>query len=283
MSDASSGHGTKDEVFGTSPAIERAIANRRPGAVVIVRSLAFGCVFYMTTAVFLIFGSPLLLAPRSWAMAGLRIHARTCLWLLRGICGLRYEVRGRNRLPDGPCLVASKHHSAWDTFALIPLLRDPAIVLKTELLSIPIYGAFCRKFEHIAIVRERAGAALKQLVADARQRVGSGRQILVFPEGTRRPAGALPDYKPGVVALYEALGVPCVPLALSSGAFWARGSWWRYSGTIVVSFEEPIPPGLPRRQFRDVLIERIETRTALLLAEALPELHTHNEPKENNS
>lgn len=282
MSDASYGQPAEDGAPRTSEAIEKAIANRRPGAAVIVRSLAFGCVFYLTTAVFLIFGSPLLFAPRPWAMAGLRVHARTCLWLLRVICGLRYEVRGRNHLPDGACLVAAKHHSAWDTFALIPLLDDPAIVLKAELLAIPIYGAFCRKFEHIAIARERAGLALKQLVTDARQRIASGRQILVFPEGTRRPAGAAPDYKPGIVALYEALGVPCVPLALSSGAFWARGSWWRYSGTIVVSFEEPIPAGVPRRQFRDLLIERIETRTALLLAEALPGLHTQNEPKANN-
>jgi 1-acyl-sn-glycerol-3-phosphate acyltransferase len=241
---------------------------RQPGLLVMVRSLVFVIAFYSTTTVFLILGSPLLLAPRAVAMAGLAVHAQTCIWLLRVICRIGLEIRGRQHLPASACLVAAKHQSTWDTFALVPLLHDPAIVLKAELLHIPVYGWFCRKFEHIAIARERAAVALRQLVADANARIADGRQILVFPEGTRRSPGARPDYKPGIVALYETLGVPCVPIALNSGVFWPRRSLWRYPGRIVVEILPPIPPGLPRREFRDRLTADIETACARLVAEA---------------
>jgi 1-acyl-sn-glycerol-3-phosphate acyltransferase len=233
-----------------------------------IRSILFAVAFYVVTALFLILGSWLLFAPRSWAMQGLRLHGLACLWLLDRIAGTRLEVRGREKLPPGPILVAAKHQSAWDTFALVPLLRDPAIVLKEELKWIPMYGWFCVKFQHILVKRERAAVALKAMVADAKDRASQGREIVIFPEGTRRPPGAPPDYKPGVVALYDALQLPCVPLALSSGLFWPRRSLRRYPGTIVVEFLDPIPPGLSRAEFKRTMESRIETACAALIAEA---------------
>lgn len=237
-------------------------------SITFVRSMGFAVFFYLVTALFLVLGSPLLLGPRRWAMAGLDLHGRTCIWLLRVVAGTRMEVRGRQHLPRGACLVAAKHQSAWDTFALIPLFHDPAVVLKAELTAIPLYGWFCRKFEHIVVSRERAAVALKSMLATSRQRAEEGREILIFPEGTRSPPGAPPDYKPGIVALYETLGLPCIPLALNSGLYWPRRSLMRYPGTIVVEFLEPIPPGLDRRAFRSTLENRIETASARLLAEA---------------
>ena len=233
-----------------------------------MRSLVFAAAFYITTALFLLFGSWLLLAPRRWAMAGLKLHGQTCVALLRWICGTSLEVRGRENIPQGACLIVSKHQSAWDTFALIPLFDDPAIVLKDELKWIPVYGWFCVKFEHILVKREKASAALKALIRDAKGRVADGRQILIFPEGTRTAPGAAPDYKPGYVALYEALGVPAVPLALNSGVYWPRRSFWRYPGTIIVEFLPPIPPGLPRAEFRRTTEVAIETACARLLDDA---------------
>jgi 1-acyl-sn-glycerol-3-phosphate acyltransferase len=173
-----------------------------------IRSLLFALAFYLNSAAFLVLGSPLLLGPRRWAMMGLKAHAIASQWWLERIVGLRLEVRGHERLPTGPVLVASKHQSAWDTFGLVPLFRDPAIVLKDELKWIPFYGWFCLKFEHILVKREKGGAALKGLIREARSRAAQGREIVVFPEGTRRAPGAPPDYKPGVVALYEGLGLP---------------------------------------------------------------------------
>lgn len=233
-----------------------------------LRSLIYAAAFYLVTATMLIGLSWLLLAPRSWAMAGLKLHARISLWLLKTIVGTRMEVRGRENLPDGPILVVAKHQSTWDTFALIPLFSDPAIVLKDELKWIPFYGWFCVKFRHILVRREKAAVALKFLVAEARDRIAQGRQVVIFPEGTRMPPGAPPDYKPGYVALYDALGVPTVPLALNSGVFWPRRKLMRYPGTIVVSLLPPIPPGLPRKVARERIEGAIETETRRLLEEA---------------
>lgn len=235
---------------------------------IVARSLVYFVVFYVVTALYLVLGSWLLVGPRSWAMKGLEVHGRTCVWLLRLICGTKLEVRGHEHLPSTGCLVISKHQSAWDSFGLISLFRDPAIVLKDELKWIPFYGWFCVKFEHILVKREKASAALKSMIRDARQRVGIGREVVIFPEGTRTIPGAPPNYKPGYVALYEALGVVTVPLALNSGLFWPRRSLWRYPGTIVVEFLPPLPPGLPRKEVRERIETAIETATSRLIEEA---------------
>lgn len=233
-----------------------------------LRSLFFFAAFYVATAVFLIGGSWLFFAPRSWAMEGLRLHGLFCTWLLKVICGTRMEVRGAEKLQQRPCLVVSKHQSAWDTFALIPIFHDPAIVLKEELKWIPFYGWFCLKFEHILVRRDRAAVALKQLVADAKDRAAEGREVFIFPEGTRKAPGAEPDYKPGYIALYEGLGLPCYPLALNSGLYWPRRRLEKYPGTIIVEILDPIPPGLPRVEFRRRLETSIEQATGRLLLEA---------------
>jgi 1-acyl-sn-glycerol-3-phosphate acyltransferase len=242
--------------------------SQSPPAGVAVRSLIYAAAFYLTTALFLLLGSWLLLAPRTWAMAGLSLHGSTCVKLLEWICGTRVEVRGRDKLPAGAALIVSKHQSTWETFALIPLLRDPAIVLKDELKWIPFYGWFCVKFAHILVKRDRAAVALKAMIRDAKDRANQGREILIFPEGTRMAPGAEPDFKPGYVALYEGLELPAVPLALNSGLYWPRRSLMRYPGTIIVEFLDPLPPGLPRKVFRERIEAAIEDASLKLIAEA---------------
>lgn len=219
------------------------------------RSLLFNVLFYVTTTLFVVIGSPLLFAPRSWAMAALAVHGRFEIWLLEAIVGTRLEVRGQEKLPKGACLVASKHQSAWETFALIPLFRDPAMLMKRELFWIPFHGWFSKKFEMIPVDRDKGPAALRRMLREAKGRIADGREIIIFPEGTRRVPGAPPDYKTGVILLYDALGVPCVPVALNSGLFWPRRTFMRYPGTLVVEFLDPLPPGLKRHEF----IERIRT------------------------
>ncbi len=246
----------------------------------LLRSTLFTIAFYITTALFLVLGSWLLLAPRSWAMAGLRLHAIVSVWLLKVIAGTKLEVRGHEKLPTGACLVVSKHQSAWDTFGLVPLFRDPAIVLKDELKWIPFYGWFCVKFEHILVKRDKAAKALKAMITEAERRAAQDREIVIFPEGTRQTPGAPPDYKPGYVALYEALGLPCVPLALNSGLFWPRRKFARHPGTIVVEFLDPIPPGLPRKEFRALLEARLEEAANRLVAEGRQSLAEHGNTPE---
>src|SRR6478752_5580550 len=135
------------------------------------RSLLFNVLFYVTTTLFVVIGSPLLLAPRRWAMAALAIHGRFELWLLKLIVGTELEVRGKEKLPDGACLVAAKHQSAWETFALIPLFRDPALLMKRELFWIPFHGWFSKKFEMIPVDRDKGPAALRRMLREAKGRV----------------------------------------------------------------------------------------------------------------
>lgn len=222
----------------------------------------------METVAFLLLGFWLMLAPRSWAMAGLAAHGATSVWLLEKVVGARMVVRNHDKLLPGPVIVAAKHQSAWDTFALIPLLRDPAMIMKRELGWIPIYGWFSHKFRMIFVHREAGPAALRRMARDAKDRAAANREIVIFPEGTRRPPGASPDYKPGVAFLYGALGVPVCPVALNSGLFWPRRSFRRYPGEIVVEFLDPIPPGLPRDEFMLRLETAIETASARLIEEA---------------
>ena len=237
-----------------------------------LRSALFYPVLYVNWALFLVLGSWLLLAPRSWAMAALALHGDVTVFLLRVICGTKMEVRGHEKLLPGPVIVAAKHQAAWDTFAIISLMRDPAMVMKAELLSVPLYGRFCRKFELIPVQRELGPAALRQMVREARHRVAQNREIVIFPEGTRKIPGAVPDYKPGIAFLYQDLNVPVCPLALNSGMFWPRHSFLRYPGTIVVEFLDPIPPGLPRQEFMEKLQSAIEPASNELCKEARTEL-----------
>ena len=241
-----------------------------------IRSTIFTILFYIGTAIILIGGSPLLFGKRTWAMAGLAFHGKFVLLLMRLVIGTRVEVRGRENLPENPVLLASKHQSAWETFAFPAILQDPALVLKEELLAIPIYGWFCQKFEMIPIRRERAAVALKEMIREAEIRKAQKREIIIFPEGTRTAPGTAPDYKPGVIKLYEGLNIPCVPDALNSGVFWPRGSSRRYNGTIIIEFLPPLPPGLDRKTFKVQLEEAIEEKCTALMIEGEAERAAKN-------
>ena len=140
--------------------------------------------------------------------------------------------------------------------------------MKRELFWIPFHGWFSHKFEMIPVDRDKGPTALRRMLREAKKRIDDKREIIIFPEGTRRSPGAPPDYKTGHRSLYDALGVPCLPVALNSGLFWPRRSLIRRPGTIVVEILEPIPPGLPKAEFLHRLESAIETASNRLLAEA---------------
>ncbi len=240
-------------------------------AVLVARSLLF-LLLVLTCLLLLAPFTTLLVLPRGVTRFCAETVIRFWLWLLRHVAGLRYEVRGREHLAaTGPCLVASKHQSAFETLALQVILDDPAIVLKRELTLIPVAGWTMWRLGHIGIDRKAGAAALMDLVRKAKARLAEGRSVVIFPEGTRSAPFAAPDYKPGVVGLYRALKAPCIPVALNSGLFWPRKSLWRHPGTIIVEILPPVPAGLDPRAFQTRLEEAIETGTARLLAEALGE------------
>jgi 1-acyl-sn-glycerol-3-phosphate acyltransferase len=211
-----------------------------------------------------------LLLPRSTTIWVARTWAWLLLFGLRWIAGLHYEVRGR--APAGPVIIASKHFSMWETIAFMALVRDPAIVMKRALLRVPLYGWYCLKMKMIPIDRSARGAAIRAMHRAAVAAREAHRPILIFPEGTRKKPGDAPDYKPGVAGLYTQLKLPCVPVAHNSGLFWS-GPFLRKPGTVVVEFLEPLPPGLPRRDFLAVLETRIETASQRLVREGLLARH----------
>jgi 1-acyl-sn-glycerol-3-phosphate acyltransferase len=235
--------------------------------VIWLRSLVFNILFYVNLALFVVLGAEFFLAPRKLAIRALQTWARSSLWLLRTICGIGIEVRGREYIPHGAVLVASKHQSTWETFAILPLLDDPAMVLKRELQYIPFFGWFIFKFRMIRVERSAGPTALKKMIADAREAARMGRQIVIFPEGTRRPPDAPPDYKPGATALYLGLGLPCVPVALNSGLYWPRRKFLRHPGTVIIEFLPAIPAGLARKEFSVRLERDIEAASLRLAAE----------------
>jgi 1-acyl-sn-glycerol-3-phosphate acyltransferase len=235
--------------------------------VTVIRSLLFNVLFYVNLILFLVLGSPFFFTPRIWSIRALQVWARSSLWLLRVVAGIGMELRGREHIPHGPALIAGKHQSFWETFAILPWLDDPAMVLKKELVYIPWFGWFAYKFRMIAVERSAGSAALRNLVRQAEACIGAGRQVVIMPEGTRRAPDDPPAYKPGAAALYATLGVPCVPFALNSGLFWPRRKFLRYPGTIVLEFLPPIPPGLPRKAFQTALEGAIEPATQALVAE----------------
>ena len=215
----------------------------------LVRSIAFNVLFYLNTAFWLLVALPTFFMPYQAIIEIARTWGKANLFLLRVVAGIKIEIRGLEKIPTGPIIVASKHQSAWETFALIPLFRSPVFIVKRELQWIPIFGWLMIKGRMVPVNRSAGSQALIAMAERARIELADNRQLIIFPEGTRRPAGAEPRYKYGVAHLYAAEGVPCVPIALNSGMFWPRRSILRIPGTVVLEVLDPIPPGLDKEEF----------------------------------
>ena len=238
-------------------------------AIVFLRSLAFNAAFYIVTTVMLFATLPFyFFLSQEKAMGVVRAWHRVTAFLLRVLAGTKCEVRGIENIPPGGCIVASKHQSAWETLTLVPLLPNPTFVMKAEIGRIPLFGQYTIKAGMIHVHREGGASALRALIERARQEIAKGRQIVMFPEGTRRAPGAPPAYQTGIALLYKTLGVPAVPVALNSGLYWPRRTFMRYPGTIIIEFLPPIPPGLDARAFLARLESTIEAAADRLLKEA---------------
>jgi 1-acyl-sn-glycerol-3-phosphate acyltransferase len=233
-----------------------------------LRSLCFNVGWYAGTVTIAIVGAPILLMSRRNVVAWARFWIRFCLWWLRLTVGLTHRVNGLQNLPPGPVIIASKHQSSWETLAYTVLFADAAIVLKRELLFIPIVGWAMARAGNIAVERGDGATALRGLVRQARAAIADGRSILIFPEGTRVVVGAEKPYQVGTAALYRQLGVPVVPVALNSGVFWGRRRFVKRPGVLDVEILPAIPPGLDRSAFMATLKSSIEGATARLVAQA---------------
>ncbi len=242
----------------------------------VLGSLLFNFAFFCWTAAVSALAFLVLLATRDPKTGGVlgRAWTRGVFALLRVLCHVDHRIRGLENLPDTPCIVAAKHQSAWDTMIFSLLLDSPSYVLKRELLQIPVFGWAVALGGMVPVDRAGGGKSLKRMVAEARRRLAEGRSIVIFPQGTRVAPDAHRPYLPGVAALYQALGVPVVPVGLNSGLFWGRRSFLKKPGRILLEFAPPIPPGLSRREFMKLLEDRIEGTSNRLIAEARAERPT---------
>lgn len=234
-----------------------------------LRSLGFNIYLYVVTALMAVLGSPAMLISENASLQVMRTWSRLVNAGLRHICHIRIEIRGLENLPlDQPALIACKHQSMWDTIIFLSLLPKPVYILKKELGLIPFFGWYTVRTGMVRVDRDGHASALKKMIADSKRCIDAGKSLVIFPEGSRAPAGGRLDYKPGIAALYHQLGVGCVPAALNSGLFWPRRKFLRPPGTIVLQFLTPIAPGLNRRDFMTEIETRIESATDRLLAEA---------------
>jgi 1-acyl-sn-glycerol-3-phosphate acyltransferase len=203
--------------------------------------------------------------PRAF-IAVAKTWARSSIWLMRVVCNTKVEYRGVEKIPEGPLIVASKHQSMWETFALLQFFPQPLFILKRELKWIPFFGWYLLKTDMIGVVRGAGGRSLIEMARSAGTEVRRGRQLIIFPEGTRTAVDAPPRYKNGVAQVYVDCGVPCLPVALNSGLFWPRRTFLRYPGTIVVEFLDLLPPGLTRQEFIAQVSTLIDDATNRLVA-----------------
>lgn len=240
----------------------------------VLRSLLFNAGFGLWSVLVTLMALLVLPAPRSWTLTVGRWWATGMVWLLRACCGISYEVRGE--IPASPVIVASKHQSSWDTLILPLLLRDPSLVMKRELLFIPLLGICLWRAGHIPVDRKGGAKALRRMIAGGRRAISENRSIVIYPEGTRTAPGHRVPYHPGVLALYAQLRLPVVPVALNSGMFWGRRQFVKRPGRIVIEFLEPLPARAYRKELIATLEDRIEAASERLRQEALAQRTVDN-------
>jgi 1-acyl-sn-glycerol-3-phosphate acyltransferase len=238
---------------------------------IFLRSLVYNVLFYALLVFWILVAIPTFIMPPRAFMAVAKAWARSSIWLMRIICNTKVDYRGLEKIPQGPLIVASKHQSMWETFALMQFFDAPLFIYKRELAWIPFFGWYLMKSKMIGVDRDGGLRSLMEMARRAPKEIRSGRQLIIFPEGTRRPVGAPPNYMTGVGQIYTSSGVPCLPVALNSGLFWPRRTFMRYPGTLVVEFLDPLPPGLNRKDFLVQIKTSIEAATDRLVDAARQE------------
>jgi 1-acyl-sn-glycerol-3-phosphate acyltransferase len=209
-----------------------------------LRSLLYAAIFYPATVLWVVVGIPATLLGRRPTLAVVLSWADLHHWLVTNLLGIRIRVEGI--IPHGPYLIAVKHQSMLETMEMLRLTHLPVIVIKKELADIPLFGRMTRRYGVIAVERSAGAKALRALVDEGRRASATGRPVTIYPEGTRVRVGEMPRLKSGFAALYRALGLPVVPVAVDSGRLWGRGLVHR-SGTVTFKVGETIPPGLDRK------------------------------------
>lgn len=241
-------------------------------AVQLIRSVLFNLQIYAAMAVVAVLFFPIALWSRDGALLACHTWCRWVEWTASWMIGLRTEVRGTP--PTGPALVAAKHQSFYDIIVIFHAVPMARFIMKKILLFAPIFGQYAWRIGCVPVDRGKRGAAIAQMVQDVTRTMRRPGQLIIYPQGTRVAPGATRPYKVGTAILYEAMGLPCVPVATNIGVFWPRRGLLRKPGTVIVEFLAPIPPGLSRDEFLARIETEIETASNRLMEEAGLRLET---------
>ncbi|MDF7674007.1 lysophospholipid acyltransferase family protein [Acetobacteraceae bacterium ESL0709] len=183
-----------------------------------------------------------LLRKQELALDYAKLWARCVLWGLRHIGSIRIEIRGSENLPQGPCLIASQHQSFFDGFIWMNTVPRPAYIIKKELTRIPLVGPMLLLSGMIPVDREGGSQALRDLMDATATAQREGRQVILFPQGTRTDPGVKAPIQNGIVAVARQIKGPVIPVVTNSGFFWPRSPWRKYSGTLIIAIGRPLPP-----------------------------------------
>ena len=189
------------------------------------------------------------------------IHKPINLWilgifkLLETTCNITHEVKGMENIPEYSILVASKHQSAFETFALFFYINKSIFIHKKQLFFIPIFGQYLKKTNMISINRSEGTASMRKMLKEAKLKMSAGYSIIIFPEGTRKIPGDKPDYKTGFIGIYNETESEILPVAVNSGRYWPKHIFIKNSGKIIIKILKPIPAKLKK----DEILEKIES------------------------
>ncbi len=237
---------------------------------ILLRSIAFTIAFYLNTIVQMIIFTPFyFILPRKKAYIIPKFWARSNMWLLDKISGTTFEIEGLENLTPEASIISPKHQSTWDTIAFIPYIEDPIYILKRELLWIPLFGWYVAKQRMIPVNRAARGKSMAAVMDRAKLEMASGRQLIIYPEGTRRPPGAEPVYKFGIARLYRDLQLPVIPIVHHGGLFWPRRKLINYPGHFKAKILPAIPAGMDHEAFFEHLQEVMERESDALLIETI--------------
>ena len=233
-------------------------ASPSPTPAIWLRSWIYLVLFVTWTVVYGTACLPALLRP-SWSKAIIRVWVKSIMWLARTVVNITCRVEGLENIPAGPCVIAAQHQASFETYHLWIDILEPVFVLKRELIVIPLVGWFIARSGLVPIDRAAGPKAMRQTLRAAQKALSTGHQLVIFPEGTRAPAGVVKEFKPGVAALYLHCDAPLIPMALNSGALWGKTRILKMPGVIVFRFLPEIPKGLDREAFIAELRVRIES------------------------
>ena len=231
-----------------------------------LRSLAFNVAIYVAMLVYsIVFFIPALIS-RDWAFKACHAWCIFVRWALAWMVGLKTEVRGTP--PWGEVVIAAKHQSFLDIILIFSSVPRGKFIMKRELMYAPMLGQYALRIGCVPVDRGKRGAAIEKMKRDVEKGSAEPGQLIIYPQGTRVAPGVKKPYKVGTGVLYDQLGQDCVPVATNVGLFWPKRGVLRKPGVAVVEFLEPIPAGLPVKEFMAVLEDRIETRSDALAEEA---------------